>query len=145
VKSSVVALFAGVIFAVGLLVSGMADPSKITAFLDVRGHWDGSLMFVMAAAIAVHFPVVRLIRAREAAGRTPAFATKFFWPEGTGIDVKLLVGAALFGVGWGLSGYCPGPAVISVVAGGAPVLAFIGAMLVGLYAGRLVGKNGVRG
>jgi hypothetical protein len=139
--NAVVALIAGVIFAVGLLISGMANPSKITAFLDVRGHWDGSLMFVMAAAIAVHLPIVWLIKAREAAGRAPLFAPKILWPDATGIDAKLVVGAAIFGVGWGLSGYCPGPAVLSVAAGGVPLLAFIGAMLVGLYGVQLVTRR----
>lgn len=136
--NAVVALLAGVLFAAGLLISGMADPSKITAFLDVRGNWDGSLMFVMAAAIAVHLPIVRLMKAREAAGRAPLFDKKFYWPDASSIDAKLVAGAAIFGVGWGLSGYCPGPAVVSIAAGGLPLLAFIGAMLVGLYGVRYV-------
>ncbi|CAN5915110.1 YeeE/YedE family protein [soil metagenome] len=137
----VVAVVAGVLFVLGLIISGMVDPSKITAFLDVRGHWDGSLMFVMAAAIAAHLPIVRLVRAREASGRGPLFGTKLHWPDAGSVDAKLLLGAAIVGVGLGLSGYCPGPAVVSVVAGGAPVLAFIGAMLVGLYGVRLVTKG----
>ena len=132
-----IALLAGVMFAVGLVISGMTQPAKILAFLDVRGAWDGTLAFVMAAAIAVHLPLVRLARSR----RAPLFAAKFHWPKDAGIDARLVAGAAIFGVGWGVSGYCPGPAVVSLVAGGAPLLVFIGAMLVGLYATRALVRD----
>jgi uncharacterized membrane protein YedE/YeeE len=136
VKGVVSAIVAGALFAIGLAVSGMTDPAKVTAFLDVTGAWDPSLAFVMAAAIAVHLPLVRLARQRKA----PLFDTKFHWPTNHGIDARLILGSAIFGVGWGLSGYCPGPALTSLVAGLPPLLAFVGAMLVGLLATRAIAK-----
>lgn len=135
-KGEAIAFLAGGLFAVGLVISGMTQPAKILGFLEVRGNWDGSLMVVMVAAIAVHLPLVRLARARNAAGRTPRFGASFHWPHDRAIDAKLVAGAAIFGIGWGLSGYCPGPAVVSLVAGGAPLLVFVGALLAGLYATR---------
>ena len=132
------ALVTGVIFALGLLISGMATPAKITAFLDVTGAWDPSLAFVMAAAIAVHAPFVVLARRRSA----PLFDAKFHWPPMRGIDPKVLAGAAIFGVGWGLAGYCPGPALVSLGSGSVQVLVFVGAMVAGLFATRaLVAKR----
>lgn len=110
----------------------MTDPAKVTAFLDVTGGWDPSLAFVMAAAIAVHLPLVRLARQR----RGPLFGTKFHWPAAHGIDARLVIGSAIFGVGWGLSGYCPGPALTSLVAGMTPLLVFVSAMLAGLLVTR---------
>jgi uncharacterized membrane protein YedE/YeeE len=136
VKGVVSAIVAGALFAIGLAVSGMTDPAKVTAFLDVTGAWDPSLAFVMAAAIGVHLPLVRLARQR----RAPLFDTKFHWPTNHGIDARLILGSAIFGVGWGLSGYCPGPALTSLVAGLPPLLAFVGAMLVGLLATRAIAK-----
>jgi uncharacterized membrane protein YedE/YeeE len=127
-KAIISAVIAGALFALGLAISGMTEPAKITAFLDVTGAWDPSLAFVMLAAIAVHLPLVRLARQRQA----PLFGRAFHWPKAHGIDARLILGSAIFGVGWGLSGYCPGPALTSLVAGGLPVLAFIGAMIAGL-------------
>lgn len=127
-KAVLSAAIAGGLFALGLAISGMTEPAKVTAFLDVTGAWDPSLAFVMAAAIAVHLPLVRIARQRHA----PLFDAKFHWPKAHGIDARLLLGSAMFGVGWGLSGYCPGPALTSLVAGGSSVLAFVGAMLAGL-------------
>lgn len=126
-KGVIAALIAGALFALGLAISGMTQPHKVTAFLDVTGAWDPSLAFVMAAAIAVHLPIVRLARQR----RAPLFGSRFHWPTTHAIDLRLIAGSALFGVGWGLSGYCPGPALTSVVAG-TPLLVFVGAMLAGL-------------
>jgi hypothetical protein len=124
----------GALFAVGLLVSGMTDPAKILAFLDVTGgHWDPSLAFVMGAALLVHAPVVRLVRARQ----SPRYGDRFHWPTARSIDPRLVLGAALFGVGWGLAGYCPGPALVAAVGGGAPMLVFLAAMTIGIAAGRV--------
>ncbi|MBA3455514.1 MAG: YeeE/YedE family protein [Deltaproteobacteria bacterium] len=120
----VVALLTGVLFGVGLLISGMATPAKVIGFLDVGGAWDPSLAFVMAAAIGVHAPLVWLARRRSA----PLFDATFDWPAVRRIDLRLLSGAAIFGVGWGISGYCPGPALVSVGAATTPVLVFVGAM-----------------
>jgi uncharacterized protein len=122
------ALAAGVMFALGLLISGMATPAKVTAFLDVSGAWDPSLAFVMAAAIGVHVPFVLLARRRSA----PLFGTMFHWPPVRGIDPALIAGAAIFGIGWGIAGYCPGPALVSLGTGGLPILVFFAAMVGGI-------------
>ena len=96
-----IALAAGVVFALGLVLSGMTSPANVIGFLDVTGAWNGSLLVVMAAAIAVYAPVARLTRAKHP-------------PPQQAIDARLVGGAAIFGVGWGLAGYCPGPAIVSV-------------------------------
>ncbi len=127
-KGIAIAALAGVVFALGLLVSGMTTPLKVTSFLDVTGGWDPTLAFVMAGAIAVHAPIVRLVRNR----RAPLYATRFAWPSLRSIDRPLVIGAALFGIGWGLSGYCPGPALVSIGTGAVPALVFVGAMLAGI-------------
>lgn len=124
----------GALFGAGLLVSGMAIPTKVIGFLDVFGAWDGSLVFVMLGAIAVHFIAYRLIRGRA----SPLLAEKWSLPTRRDIDFKLVAGAAVFGLGWGLSGYCPGPAVVSLASGAPGVIVFTAAMLAGmLMASRL--------
>lgn len=123
------ALASGVLFGVGLAVSGMTRPEKVIGFLDVGGAWDASLAFVMAGAIAVHFLAYRLIRGR----RAPLWADKFGIPTRRDIDAKLLAGAALFGVGWGLGGYCPGPGVVSLAAGGEGAVVFVATLLLGMF------------
>lgn len=125
-KRLIVPAVAGVVFGIGLLISGMTVPANVTAFLDVGGAWDPSLAFVMGGAIAVFAPFVWLARRR----RAPLFAVKFEWPTLRTIDLRLVAGSAVFGVGWGLSGYCPGPALVSA-ASSTSVLAFIAAMVVG--------------
>jgi uncharacterized membrane protein YedE/YeeE len=122
----VVAAIAGGLFALGLVVSGMTAPAKVTAFLDVGGNWDGSLAFVMTAAIAVYAPVAWLVRDH----RRPIFDDRFHWPTPRVIDARLVGGAAIFGVGWGLSGYCPGPAIVSVGGGSLAVAVFAASMIV---------------
>ena len=124
----VVAFASGLLFAVGLAVSGMAHPSKVMAFLDVAGDWDPSLAFVMGGGVLVNLLFFRWVLRRGAPLRAPAFSL----PAMTAVDARLVVGSAVFGVGWGLGGFCPGPAVLSVVTGAAPVLAFVAAMLVGM-------------
>ena len=133
-KSVVVAMLAGVLFALGLVVSGMADPANVTGFLDVTGDWNPALAFVMAGAIAIHAPFVRIVHQR----RSPLFDAGFHWPQHTRIDPALIVGAVLFGVGWGLSGYCPGPALVSLGSRGSAVLVFVMAMLAGIAGTRAV-------
>lgn len=127
---SAVALASGVLFGAGLVVSGMTQPSKVIGFLDVFGRWDASLMLVMAGAIAVHLPVYRWIEGRP----SPFFAERFTLPTRRDLDAKLLSGAVLFGLGWGLGGFCPGPGVVSLGGGGLAVAVFVVAMLIGLYA-----------
>jgi uncharacterized membrane protein YedE/YeeE len=133
VKGWVVAAISGAVFALGLIVSGMVDPGRVTAFLDVTGHWDPTLAFVMAGAIAVYAPLARIVRRRTA----PIFDSTFHLPARTAIEPRLVIGAALFGVGWGLSGYCPGPALVSLGTAATPVLVFIGAMIGGIAIARL--------
>jgi len=137
VKAWVFAAITGAIFALGLAVSGMTSPGRVTAFLDVGGGWDPTLAFVMAAAILVHAPIVRLVRDR----RQPLFSEKFHWPSQHAIDLRLVLGAALFGVGWGLSGYCPGPAIVGVLGGAPATLVFVGAMAVGIVVTRLATRR----
>lgn len=127
-KTDLVAAVAGALFAVGLGLSGMTQPSKVIAFLDVRGAWDPSLAFVMVGAIGVHCFFVR--RMRPAAG--PLLAPRYALPTVTRVDARLIVGASLFGVGWGIAGYCPGPAVVSVATRSPDALAFVAAMLAGM-------------
>ena len=123
-----VALFAGTLFGLGLAVSGMMNPAKVIGFLDVTGKWDPTLAFVMGGALLVTVPAFRLILNRP----RPLLAGGFELSEKNTLDSRLLGGAALFGVGWGLSGFCPGPAVAALVTGLAPVLAFVAAMLAGM-------------
>ncbi|MEE2691528.1 MAG: DUF6691 family protein [Pseudomonadota bacterium] len=130
----VAALVAGLIFGLGLVISGMVNPAKIIAFLDVAGAWDPSLLFVMAAALAVTFVGYRLVLRRAA----PMFETQFHLPATTVIDRNLIMGAAIFGVGWGLSGFCPGPAITAAALGDLQPYAFIAAMLAGMAARRFV-------
>lgn len=122
------AFAAGVIFAVGLVSSGMVRPSKVQGFLDVAGMWDPSLGFVMAGAIGVHAIAHVFARRRSAPLAAHAFPSYL-----TRLDGPLLAGAAVFGVGWGLSGYCPGPALISAGAGVREALWFLPAMLAGMW------------
>ena len=114
-------------FGLGLIISGMSDPAKVQNFLDLFGTWDPSLAFVMAGAIAVTFAGYRIAFGR---GR-PLLADGFSLPAKTAIDAPLVVGAALFGVGWGLSGFCPGPAIVSLPLLATGTLVFVPAMLVG--------------
>jgi uncharacterized membrane protein YedE/YeeE len=127
-QRSALALAAGVLFGVGLGVSGMAQPAKVLGFLDVAGDWDPTLLFVMGGAVGVHFWAYRWMRRRSA----PGTGERFSIPAGTPIDARLGLGAVLFGIGWGLGGYCPGPAIVSLASLGAPVLVFVAAMLGGM-------------
>lgn len=122
------AFVAGLVFAVGLGLSGMTQPSKVIGFLNVSGDWDPSLAFVMGGAIAVHLTVNRFVQKR---GR-PLLADIFHLPTRQDVDAKLVLGAVLFGVGWGLGGFCPGPALVSAAAGQASALVFVAAMTVGM-------------
>ena len=121
-----ISFLAGVVFAIGLALSGMTDPSKVQNFLDVTGSWDPSLAFVMAGAIGAHVFFARwAMRAKK-----PYFAESFAWSPFTRVDARLVAGAAIFGVGWGLSGYCPGPAILSVVHPSRTLYAFLIAMTI---------------
>jgi uncharacterized protein len=120
----------GLIFGVGLLVSGMTQPAKVLGFLDVFGVWDPTLAFVMAAALLVSWLGFRSARQQA----KPVLAVRHLWPTRTEIDPPLVIGSALFGVGWGLVGLCPGPALVNVAGLMPRVLVFVIAMAAGLVA-----------
>lgn len=128
-NATLAAFVSGIIFAIGLAIGGMTKPAKVAGFLDFTGNWDPSLMFVMGGAVMTHAILYRLIRKRP----TPLFTAAFSIPTRTDIDPRLLGGAALFGIGWGLSGFCPGPALTSLASGQTPVLIFVVAMIGGMY------------
>ena len=137
-----VAAVSGLLFGAGLYVSQMVDPLKVLRFLDFTaiptGGWDPSLAFVMIGAIPVMFLAVRFGRTRQA----PAFDTQFHEPEFKKIDAPLVGGAALFGIGWGMSGICPGPAVALIAFWPSNLLIFLLALFVGSYAGALIIPSG---
>lgn len=134
-KRALSALVAGAIFAVGLVLGGMTQPGKVIGFLDVAGSWDPSLALVLGGALLVYAVLSRIFLRRPA----PIFEPKFHVPSRRDIDRRLIVGAALFGVGWGLGGYCPGPGLVSLTQGLRP-LVFVAAMAFGMYAQRWVEK-----
>ncbi|MFT3697551.1 MAG: YeeE/YedE thiosulfate transporter family protein [Kofleriaceae bacterium] len=123
------ALLGGALFGAGVCISGMVRPSKVLGFLNVGGHWDPSLMFVMAAGLAVMVVTWRLVKSM----RAPRFGGTFPPAPSPLVDLRLLGGATIFGVGWGLSGYCPGPALVSLVSGVTGVYIFCAMMIVGMF------------
>lgn len=133
-RSTIAGLSSGALFAVGLALSGMTDPGKVLAFLDFFGAWDPSLAFVMVGAIGVHFAVLRWA-SRRAAMTTPA-------PSSARIDARLLLGAGVFGVGWGMSGYCPGPALVAFAAGRGEAVVFTLSMLAGMVLFNVLERRG---
>ncbi len=127
---NLIALLAGIIFGAGLVFGGMTDPAKVVAFLDITGRWDPSLGFVMGVALCVTIPTYRLL----VPGRTqPLFEKRFYLPTKTDLDTQLIGGAALFGAGWGLAGFCPGPAIASLHTGNLQIFAFVAAMIAGMW------------
>jgi len=123
-----IALGSGLLFGLGLIVSGMTDPAKVSGFLDVAGAWDPSLAFVMGGAILVAAPAFRLAARR----RTTLTGAPLVLPAPGRIDRRLLLGSLAFGAGWGLAGFCPGPALASLLAGSGKPLLFVLAMLAGM-------------
>jgi uncharacterized protein len=121
-------LLAGLLFGLGLLLSGMANPAKVLNFLDIAGHWDPSLAFVMAGAVIVTALGYRLTFRRA----KPILDIRFRVPTATQIDLQLVVGAASFGLGWGLVGFCPGPALVSILLAAPAIFVFVPAMLIGV-------------
>ena len=118
----------GFVFGVGLLMSGMTQTEKVLGFLDIFGAWDATLAFVMAGAVAVASIGFALARRRD----TPILATQCLWPTRRDIDAPLVAGAALFGIGWGLVGLCPGPALVNLAGLSLPVIIFVAAMAAGM-------------
>lgn len=127
------ALLSGLLFGLGLIVSGMSDPAKVLNFLDLFGTWDPSLAFVMGGAIAVTMPGFALLRRRM---QRPAFAERFQFPTRRDLDPKLLGGAAVFGLGWGLGGFCPGPALTALPIAAPGTLIFVPFMFAGMWLAR---------
>lgn len=120
----------GLIFGAGLLISGMTDTAKVLGFLDIFGAWDATLAFVMAGAVAVASIGFALAKRRGA----PLLAAQSLWPTRKDIDAPLVTGAVLFGIGWGLVGLCPGPALVNLAGLGLPVIVFVAAMAAGMIA-----------
>lgn len=134
---AVFALIAGLVFGLGLILSGMANPAKVLAFLDLAGRWDPSLALVMAGAIAVALPAFAWAKRRK----TSLLGTPLSLPASTTIDARLVGGGLLFGVGWGLAGFCPGPALVALGMGEAKALLFVVAMLAGMGGFELIERR----
>jgi len=122
------AFVSGLVFGIGLIVSQMANPAKVLGFLDVAGRWDPSLALVMAGAVAVGLLAFALARKRQ----TTLLGTPMRLPQTTGVDRRLVAGSLVFGVGWGLVGFCPGPAVVALGAGSEKAFVFVFAMIAGM-------------
>jgi len=131
--SIALAIAAGALFGAGLIISGMTQPARVVGFLDPISGWDPTLAFVMAGAVAVYALAFRLIRKRRG---DPWFDVTFHVPSRTDLDLQLVLGAALFGIGWGLAGLCPGPALVAGASGLGGAVIFVLAMLGGAYAAR---------
>jgi len=126
--NAVAAFAAGLVFGIGLIVSGMTDPGKVIGFLDLAGRWDPSLAFVMAGAIAVGFLAFAFVRQRAQS----LLGGAMHLPQRRDIDARLVGGSVVFGIGWGLGGFCPGPALVSLASGEAKAAVFVAAMLGGM-------------
>ncbi|WP_233842902.1 YeeE/YedE family protein [Dyella sp. 2HG41-7] len=125
----IVAFIAGLLFGAGLVLGGMTQPAIVQAFLDIAGQWNPSLLFVMAAAVLTTMIGYRLVLRRP----QPWLEREFHLPKSKNADRKLIVGAALFGIGWGIAGYCPGPALTSLSGGAPSVWLFVAAMAFGWW------------
>ena len=125
---------AGLLFGLGLALAGMTDPARVLGFLDIFGAWDPTLMFVLGGAVVTTFIGYRFVLRRE----RPFLGDTFQLPTRQDLDGRLIGGAALFGIGWGLSGYCPGPAIASVAGLSAPLLAMLVAMIAGWFLARAI-------
>lgn len=126
---NLIALLSGFLFSLGLIVSQMVNPAKVLNFLDVFGAWDPTLALVMGGALLVTVPAFRLILRRP----HPLFAQRFSLPAKTQVDRRLIGGGIIFGIGWGLAGICPGPALVALASGLPPVLGFVAAMAAGYW------------
>ncbi|TNE40664.1 MAG: YeeE/YedE family protein [Alphaproteobacteria bacterium] len=131
---NIIALLSGILFGFGLALSGMVSPGKVIGFLDLTGNWDPSLAFVMGGGLIVTLVSFRLILKRS----QPLFGGSFSLPNRKDIDTRLVAGAALFGLGWGLGGLCPGPALSSLAYGNIKIFVFVIAMAVGILIGKAI-------
>jgi len=131
-------LLTGLLFGLGLCLSGMTSPAIVQGFLDIAGDWNPTLIFVMAGGVVVTFLGYRLVVPKT----RPLWASAFLLPSAKAIDAPLISGAAIFGVGWGLAGYCPGPAMVSLASGRSAVFIFVVAMLAGMILVRWIRSRG---
>ena len=138
--TSIFALLAGLLFGAGLMVSGMANPAKVQGFLDLAGHWDPSLAFVMVGAIAVGVIAFQMVKNRQRS----YLGLPLQLPAATAVTLRLAIGSAAFGIGWGLAGFCPGPGVVAMAAGEVKALVFVAAMLAGMFGFQLLDRSGRR-
>lgn len=136
-KNSLAALLVGFVFALGLGISGMTQPQKVIGFLDLFGKWDPSLMFVMVGAIAVHFVTYKIIRKKS----SPLLSQGWHVPTKKDITPALVIGSFVFGIGWGLGGFCPGPAITSLASFTSAPVIFVISMFVGMWIFRIVDKK----
>ncbi len=133
-KQMLIALLSGSLFGSGLIISEMVNPNKVIGFLDIFGAWDGNLVLVMGSAVGLTLVTFRLILRRK----TPIFEDHFHTFKGTDLDAKLIGGAVLFGIGWGLSGYCPGPAIVNVMINTNEAMIFLPALIIGGWIGQTI-------
>ncbi|MEG3081938.1 DUF6691 family protein [Halomonas sp. 5021] len=131
---TLVGYIAGLLFGLGLTISGMTDPARVLGFLDIAGAWDPTLMFVLGGAVITNFIGYRLVLRRP----RPVFGERFQLPTRQDLDIRLIGGASLFGIGWGLSGYCPGPAFASISGLSAPLFAMLVTMVMGWFMARAI-------
>lgn len=125
----IIGLISGILFGSGMIISNMVDPTKVIGFLNVTGNWDPSLAFVMGGALAVFTPIYHLVIKKRSHALN---GEKMSWTSNTQIDRTLIIGAAIFGAGWGVAGFCPGPAVASIGGGSMTIFVFILSMLIGI-------------
>lgn len=136
-RQALAALLSGLVFGLGLAIAGMTDPRKVLGFLDLAGDWDPSLLLVLGSAVIVAALGYHWVRCKPA----PLFDQQFWLPENTRIDTPLVVGALLFGVGWGIAGYCPGPAIATLAYANRELLVFLPALLLGQWLHRLTRRS----
>lgn len=129
-KQDLLALLSGTIFGIGLSLSQMIDRQRVLGFLDLAGSWDSTLLFVLAGAVAFTVIAFRFVLQRK----EPLWGDKFFLPSRTDVDRRLVLGSAMFGVGWGISGYCPGPGITALVLGSWNPVLFVLALIAGMFA-----------
>ena len=139
-KHLLIALITGILFGAGLVISGMTDTNKIIGFLNISDSWDYDLAFVMGAAVITTTIGFQWIKSWD----KPVLAKRFYLPTSNIIDQRLIIGSALFGTGWGLVGYCPGPALISMLYGNYLTIAFVIAMIVGMFSANIINANECR-
>jgi uncharacterized membrane protein YedE/YeeE len=139
--SLIVSLLAGMLFGLGLVISGMTNPEKVVGFLDIAGAWDASLLFVLGGAVGVTVLTFHFITRRKA----PLLTDRFHFSQLKKIDSKLLVGSLLFGIGWGVSGYCPGPAIAALAEPNWETWVFLPSMVLGLIVQQVVSRRKLSG